>query len=416
MTGHLFLTIFTFGMSLYGTPSLNQLVGLLNLVVPHLDLSRQALHERINEAAVEFFEEMLSVSVKLTLPKSLDLSILDQFARVLIFDGTSFQLPDTLCEYFSGSGGDASESAIKILFGYDLKSLRFFYIITDGTTPDSLKESGILDYLAPNDLEISDLGFFKISTFIEMDQKGIFYLSRLKSNVTLYRKGEDGQLELFDLVEFVNNMSLDRMEIEIYLKSGGQCTKTRLIIEKATEEVKAKRLQKLHKINQKKGRTTKKRTKILAGFNLHITNTPPETIQTDQVRTLYSIRWQIELAFKVWKSNFSLDKVTGERPERIKCMIYAKLLFIFISTKLVSVARSYTWLTAKREISMDQAAKHIKIIIQNWLTDTVQNPENVQHILKNAINFICKHCRKGKSKERTYPLEILEQIQQGALA
>ena len=31
LTGHLFMTIFTFGMGLYGTPSLNELVGLLNM-------------------------------------------------------------------------------------------------------------------------------------------------------------------------------------------------------------------------------------------------------------------------------------------------------------------------------------------------------------------------------------------------
>jgi len=54
LTGHLFLSVFTFGMSIYGTPSLNELVGLLNLVVPQLDLTRQSLHERINEEAVTF--------------------------------------------------------------------------------------------------------------------------------------------------------------------------------------------------------------------------------------------------------------------------------------------------------------------------------------------------------------------------
>jgi len=32
-------------MSLYGTPGLNELVGLLNLVKPELELSREGLHQ-----------------------------------------------------------------------------------------------------------------------------------------------------------------------------------------------------------------------------------------------------------------------------------------------------------------------------------------------------------------------------------
>ena len=72
LTGHLFLTVFTFGMSLYGSPSLNQLVGLLNLVLPQLNISRQALHERINEEAVDFFQQMLSLAIGLTVPRCLE--------------------------------------------------------------------------------------------------------------------------------------------------------------------------------------------------------------------------------------------------------------------------------------------------------------------------------------------------------
>ena len=133
LTRHLFLTVFTFGMSLYGTPTLNQLVGLLNLVEPELDIKREGLHQRINDKAVKFFEEMLSLVIKLEVPSDFDLKIMGAFNRILLFDSTSFQLPETLSVYFKGSGGDASTAAIKILFGYDLKSAQFFYLLLNGT-------------------------------------------------------------------------------------------------------------------------------------------------------------------------------------------------------------------------------------------------------------------------------------------
>src|SRR5262245_6076662 len=71
LSGHLFLTVFTFGISIYGTPSLNDLVGLLSLIAPHLEITRQGLHERINACAVAFFEKMLAWSISLELPQRL---------------------------------------------------------------------------------------------------------------------------------------------------------------------------------------------------------------------------------------------------------------------------------------------------------------------------------------------------------
>jgi len=144
LTGHLFLTIFTFGMSLYGTPSLNELAGLLNLVVPELKISREGFHQRITKAAVAFFEKMLAQSLALELPQRLCQEIhalQTHFRRIRLIDSTSFQLPPELASYFRGSGGGASEAAVKILFGYDFKTGDLFYHVTDGTTHDQRREN-----------------------------------------------------------------------------------------------------------------------------------------------------------------------------------------------------------------------------------------------------------------------------------
>jgi len=422
LTGHLLLTVFTFGMSLYGTPTLTQLVGLLNLVAPELEMSREGLHQRLNDQAVQFFEAMLSLVIELEVPGNLELTILEAFKRILIFDSTAFQLPETLAVYFKGPGGDASEAGIKILFGYDLKSAQFFYAILNGTDADHLLKNGAIAKIGEGELEISDLGYFGVETFARIEQKDAFYVSRLKTDVTLYqkaslersRKNEAGELEEFDLVEAIKKMKEGaRTEVEIYLKSKTTVIKTRLVIEKVPEEVKAERLRKLNQKNQKKGRQTRQRTKILQAVNLHITNAPAELLPAKAIRQFYTIRWQIELIFKSWKSNFDLDEVTGHRPQRIKCMIYAKLLFIFLTHKVINVARSYAWSQLAREVSEFQAAKHIKIIGNEWLRTIFQEPEKVERVLSDAIKFIVKRCLKGKSKQRVYPLEILAMIEGG---
>ncbi|MGH7456370.1 MAG: IS4 family transposase [bacterium] len=369
----------------------------------------------MNEEAVAFFEKMLSFAITLELPERLSQAVAarcPRFKRILIYDSTSFQLPKELAKYFRGSGGGGSEAAVKILFGYDFKSYHFFYRLQDGVAHDQLHQDDYLQQFEAEDLEISDLGFFNIEAFAHIAEKGAFYLSRLRSDVRLYHQTPHG-LEEFDLVRFVKNMPVNQTEVEVYLKKGDLILQTRLVIEKVPDQVKAQRLRKINQISRKKGYKPRKRVKILAGFNLYITNAPATSIPREQIRWLYRIRWQIELIFKNWKSNFALAKVTGKRPERIKCLIYAKLLFILITTKICGAIQNYVWFISQREVSGFQAAKHFKIVALLWLVAIVQHPKSVSKLLTNAVTFIMKQCLKGKSNKRTYPLALLAKIQPG---
>ncbi len=274
-------------------------------------------------------------------------------------------------------------------------------------------QNGAMEEIGEGELEISDLGYFGVEAFAQIDTRGAFYVSRLKTNVTLYQKNEAGALAEFDLVEAIQKMKEgDRTEVEVCLKSEKTVITTRLVIERVPEAVKAERLRKLNQKNHKKGRQTQQRTKILQGVNLHITNAPVELLPAKVIRQLYTVRWQIELIFKNWKSNFDLDEVTGERPQRIKCMLYAKLLFIFLTHKVIHVARSLAWSQLAHEVSEFQATKQIKIIGNEWLSAIIQEPEKVEFILSQTIKFMLNHCLKGKSNQRVYPLELLAMIEQ----
>ena len=398
-------------MSIHGTPSLNQLVGLLNTLLPKINVSREAFHQRINEHAVTFFETMLSLAIELEFPEKIKLSVLDVFERVLIFDSTSFQLPKKLAPYFKGSGGRSSSSAIKIVFGYDFKSVQFFYTLLNGTDADHLINNGMMEKIGATDLVLIDLGYYGVPAFAEIEAKDAFLLSRLKSDATLYKINEESEeLEKVDLIELLKYVSYEPKETEVCLKSGKTTIRVRLIMEKVPNIVKEERLRKLKKVDRKKNRQSTKRTKILQGFNLHITNASPEDIPTESVRKLYTVRWQIELVFKNWKSNFKLDEVNGIRPERIKAMIYAKLLLIFIVTKITRLASFYVWNKSQREVSEFQAAKHFEAIGQIWMNAIMVESSKVNEFLLNAFSFITTSCLKGKTKKRTYPIEILQTI------
>jgi len=415
LTGHIFLCVFVFAMNHYGTPTLNQLIGILEKILPELKISRQGFHNRINENAVNFFEFLLGKSLQIQMLETLDQAILNEFKRVLIIDSTSFQLPVELADIFKGSGGNASKSAIKIQFGFDFKNGQFFYTMQDGTSPDNKHDNSNINEIDADDLCLRDLGYFNTQVFFEITDKGAFFLSRLSPNVTLYQKDENGGLVVFNLINYLNKKQNDKIEeVEVYLKkedkNGRILVKIRLVIEEVSPAVKEKRIRDLNRKNKKKGRTTSENSKLLQGFNLHISNAPEEKLSKRYFRLLYAVRWQVEIVFKNWKSNFNLDKVTGVRPDRIKCMIYAKLLLIFVTNKLFVSLRNYLWNHKRKEISEIKAAKHIQVILEDWCKNLILCPEEAKKILCSSADFIMRKCIKIKQKDRVYPLELTKAL------
>jgi len=46
---------------------------------------------------------------------------------------------------------------------------------------------------------------------------------------------------------------------------------------------------------------------------------------------MYKLRWQIELTFKNWKSDYGIDNVRSMSYNRFMCLMYAKLILILIN-------------------------------------------------------------------------------------
>ena len=64
---------------------------------------------------------------------------------------------------------------------------------------------------------------------------------------------------------------------------------------------------------KKKGIVMKDKSKQLMGINVYITNTPSKEVPTHTCISLYSLRWQIEILFKTWKSFFEIDECKTSR-------------------------------------------------------------------------------------------------------
>jgi len=91
-------------------------------------------------------------------------------------------------------------------------------------------------------------------------------------------------------------------------------------------------------------------------------------------------------------------------------MLYAKLIFIFISENIVNFSRNLLRLHGRREASGPEAANELVVIADKWLESVILHPENVKQSLNGAIRFIMKHCFKIPQKDRVYPLELPDKM------
>lgn len=73
-----------------------------------------------------------------------------------------------------------------------------------------------------------------------------------------------------------------------------------------TEKQLRKRIKKQVSTESKKGITYSERSKRLAGMNIYVTNIPWKIVPMEQIHDFYSLRWQIEIIFKTWKSLFQI--------------------------------------------------------------------------------------------------------------
>lgn len=56
----------------------------------------------------------------------------------------------------------------------------------------------------------------------------------------------------------------------------------------------------------KKGITFSEKSKRLTSINIYVSNTPEKIVPMEQIHDFYSLRWQIEIIFKTWKSLFQI--------------------------------------------------------------------------------------------------------------
>ncbi len=387
--------------------------GLVGMTVPSLagiadsissKIRRQSLHERFTEEAVTFLQQILLLIQQMCIGAKVELELLNSFSKVIVCDSSWWEICEKLKDIFPGFGGGSSEAHCKLQLAYDLlKGQIDSFCITEGTKNDSVYAHELVDKLCQGALLLVDLGYASARFFASIHEKGIYFVSKLKSDFKIFHPDSKKTIDLLKTLKKIETNSFE-LNILLGLNQGVEIP-CRLIGEKVPKEVAQRRRQKCRETaRRKRGYIPKRLTLELCGWTLMITNIPKDLIPANKVLVLYRIRWQIELIFKQFKSILQIDRSYTSNENRLLCEIYGRLIAATIITKLHGSINSNIWNSQNLELSLEKFFKRMQERAFTLMIKLLDSVKSAIDFLYKEIKNCLANCIKLVQRSRLTPL------------
>lgn len=287
-----------------------------------VEVSGQGIDDRFGPASAELMRRLLMEAVGEAMQaEAAPIPLLQRFQGVDLLDSTVIVLPDALAEQWPG----CDQAALKVMVEWDWQTGRLDLRLLPGRSHDQ-KNDLAARIPSAGRLRIGDVGFFNLKHFRRMDEAGAYWLSRLKAGTNLYT---DLHMDPVSITQLLREASTDAFEAILWLGQNSR-VHCRLFARRLSKELAEERLRKLRYEAQRKGKTLSADQITLACWSVLITNVPEALLSLTEAFVLYRVRWQIELLFKLWKSEAHLDVSRSANPWRILTEIFAKLLAVLI--------------------------------------------------------------------------------------
>lgn len=376
-----------------------------------IEITKQGIDDNFIAESTEFIRTLVEQQLQGQLYKIVPLESLKHFTSVKIKDSTRFQIPENLRKQYPGYGGGASEAGVHVQFEFDLLSGKIADLhVSDALTQDSTDALETIEMIQPGSLLLRDQGYFNLDIFKQIDQRGAYFISRLRPKVLIY-ENKEGRYEPIDIKKIRRQMKQHKVayqELNVYIGEEKKLP-VRLIIELLPEQMVNRRLAKANAEAKKKKRQLSEEYKAHAHLNLFISNVDPQWLTTPQIHSIYRLRWQIELRFKIWKSYFHIHANKKMKLHRFETYLYATLLFILINWE---IAINLSILIREQTGQMLSIMKCYKALVLTFdiLKDALFNTvEKLKLYLEQIYKMGCKQLLLEKRKCHLSVEEILYQ-------
>jgi hypothetical protein len=367
-----------------------------------VSISPQALEQRFTKEASEFLYELVNEAMgQVVMAEPVVVPLLQRFNGIYIEDSTIVTLPTTLAEVWSGNGGSgtASKSAVKVEVGLALLQGRLVGpLLEAGRVTD--RGSALQEAPLPKGaLRVTDLGYWSLKQLEQLSMALVFWLLRINPQVHF----TDATGRHWDIAEFAQAEQADQVDIPIKL-GARKGLPARLLGQRVPKTVAEERRRKTRAAAKRAGKTPSQRLLALADWSFFVTNLSPEQLSLEEALVIARLRWQIELLFKLWKSHGHLDKSASDKPWRILCEFYAKLLAMIIQHWFFLTC---CWAFPDR--SLVKAAKTVRQHAFSLLL-ALHAPLALESMLSNLQQALLHGCRINKSRKTLRSFQLLLQF------
>lgn len=413
ITGKIFLALITFGVWSDAKTTLAQLAAKVTQLGDQLEVSPEALHQRMNKRALAFLQAMIrqALTKVQTLEKVCEDGLFAYFTKVYVGDSTGFGLPESLQDLFPGSGGSAAKAGAKMQAMWDYKRSVFgHFALTPWNIPDNKYIDKVVELAQKGALFILDLGYFKGKALARIAAAGAYFFSRLNHQTTIFASSA-GCLQPLDLIGFLKTVEGNLVEQKICI-GAKELVLSRLVAVRVPEAIVNERRRRAKKNAKKKGDTPSQAHLTLLAWNLFITNVPHRVWHTATVYKVYPIRWHIELIFKSWKSYLHLASINTKKEDTTLCYLYGRMLLILLNDALYPQMRATLWLKKKRELSVLKLVRHFQALADRWMQAIFQSEVALRRFLQRACATAERLAAKASRKRPTTAQLLCESLSQ----
>lgn len=276
-------------------------------------------------------------------------SVASRFSDILIDDGSSFAVADALAQVFPGRFTKVKPAAVELHGHMSLLSGNLRHVTL---APDKEAERQFVpaaDALPASSLTLRDRGYIDAKYFAALeDRDAPAYLicrTRKDLNPTIIevlsglprraaRKWKGKRLHALRRKKLRQNLEL----LVACQVSSTRAIQLRLIVRYVPEK--------------------KSWTQLMTNV--------PRDVDADAVSALYRLRWQIELAFKDWKSDANLHAFQSKQRWIVEGLIWASLCAAFLKRAIAHCAQLITGKRMSPRISA-MAGAQLMPLLQRWL-------------------------------------------------